>query len=546
MSSSPPYKSRLFNFVNRNYIKINSKVNTKIRELGYVVQGGLQTLILPFFWLWETTKKVSKSFVASPQSKTSLSTGETAENINNDNSPHNDDLILVINNAINNNPKLLSLPAKNFQGLACRLKDKRLIFVLKNNKSKDIIPVKQQLEINLLIQDLGDKFTSQKLLSASNQSNFLTKFFAGLNIFKKSEVESKISQNVNNMRSNDLVIINNNNSIITFIDNLLVNLESFAFFKKNESSIENQNQEIIEETEKKISILKLIKSAIEYFLKSKNNQLQADNNISNNSLIINKKNQENLSQSGNTIKAIISKSQETAENIIPHIQETTEQLINQGLNQLNIAKNNLNDKLNNPDDPFQIQLLIWAAINYFFNEKKIPLFTNSKKSFLPSFSATEIILINDEIADPWLSWNDLYNTEPTETINEDNFILADQVSIEQCHLLIEGESSQIIESLNNIVENQEILTNVSSSKNTVLATSTTENKATINNKNPHNLSNKKVAFEEEIEVKVIEIKYEKHFLEIILEKLDRLILWLEETLIRMVNKVKLMTKKYNE
>jgi hypothetical protein len=298
--------------------------------------------------------------------------------------------------------------------------------------------------------------------------------------------------------------------------------------------IENQNQDIVEENKEKISILKLIKSAIEYFFTSKNNQLPEDNSITNNSLIINNNNQENLLPSSNTIKGIISKSQQTAEAIIPQIQQTTEQLINQGLNQLNIAKNNLNNKLNNPDDPFQVQLLIWAAINYFFNEKKSTLSNNSKKSFLPSFSATEIVLINDEIADPWLSWEDLYNTESKDTATEDSFILVDQVSIE-------------LESFNNIVENQEILTNISSQKNTVLATTkTAENKTIINNKKTNNLSNKKVTFEEEIEVKVIEIKYEKHFLEIILEKLDRLILWLEETLIRIVNKVKLMTKKYNE
>lgn len=533
MSSPPPYKSRLFNFVNRNYIKFNSKVNVKIRELGYVMKGGLQTLILPFFWLWETTKKVSQSFVASPPSKTSLPQEESPANINN--LTDNDDLILVINHAINNNPELPSLPANNFQGLASRLKDKRLIFVFENNKFQDIIPINQQSEVNLLINDIADEFVLKKLLSASTQSNFLTKFFAGLNIFGKSKFKSKISQDVNNIRSKDLIITNNDDSIITFIDNLLANLESFAFFRQNESSIDHQNQDIIAETEDKISILRLIKSAIEYFFNSKNNQLSEDNNLSNNSLI-NNQNQKNLPSSTNTIKAIITKSQATAENIIPQIQKTTEKLINQGLNQLNIAKNNLNNKLNNPDDPFQIQLLIWAAINYFFQQKESALSSNSQKSFLPSFSTTKIILIDNEITDPWLSWEDLYNTESTDTITEDNFILADQGSIEL-------ESSQMIESLNNIVENQEVSTNVSSSKNTVLATANTENQANINNKNKNNLSNKKVTFEEEIEVKVIEIKYEKHFLEIILEKLDRLILWLEEIVIKIVNQLKLIKEK---
>lgn len=540
MSSPPPstkpYKSRLFNFVNRNYIKFNSKVNVKIREFGYVVQGGLQTLVFPLFWLWETTKKLSKSFVASPQSHTSLPTGENPENI--DNSTDNRDLVFIVNNAINNEPNLPCLPPKNFQGLASLLKDKRLIFVLEKNKVKDIIPLNQQSQVNLLINNLADDFESRKLLPSN--TNFFSKIFSGLNIFRKSKVEQNISQDINNFQSSDLVINSsvNHHSIITLIDNLLVSLEKLTF--PNSSSIEPQNQDTIEETQEKISILRLIRQALDYFFKAKNSSLLEDNLTGENSLITND-NSGNLPPAQITIQNIITKSQETAENIIPQIQETTEKIITQGLNQLNIAKN----KLNNPDDPFQIQVLIWAAINYFFTQKNSSLSANSKKSFLPSFSETEIILINDEITDPWLSWEDLYSSNPplSDTIdhdnNDSNFILTDdQSSIEHRDFMI--ETSEIIESLS--VENEQISINVSSAKNTVLDTPKTEKKASIEKKSTNNLADKQVTFEEEIEVKVIEIKYEKHFLEIILEKLDRLILWLEEVLIKIVNKVKLLTK----
>lgn len=522
--STKPYKSRLFNFVNRNYIKLNSKVNVKIRELGYVVQGGLQTLVFPLFWLWETTKKFSKSFVASPQSHTSLPTGENPENIVN--STDNSDLVFIVNNALNNEPNLPCLPPKKFQGLASRLKDKRLIFVLEKNKVKDIIPFEQQSQVNLLINNLADDFESQKLLPSN--PNFLSKIFSHLNIFRKSKVEQNISQDINNLQSSDLVVNSsvNHNSIITFIDNLLVSLEKLTF--PNSSSIEPQNQDTIEETQEKISILRLIRQALDYFFKAKNSSVLEDNQTEENSLITND-NSGNLPPAQKTIQNIITKSQETAENIIPQIQETTEKLITEGLNQLNIAKNNLNNKLNNPEDPFQIQVLIWEAINYFFTQKNSSLSANVKKSFLPSFSETEIILIDDEIADPWLLWEDLYssNSPLPETIdNDSNFILTDDQSS--------------IESLG--VENEEISINVSFEKSTVLDIPKTEKKASIEKKITNNLTDKKIIIEEEIEAKVIEIKYEKHFLEIILEKLDRLILWLEEILIKIVNKVKLLTK----
>jgi hypothetical protein len=107
------------------------------------------------------------------------------------------------------------------------------------------------------------------------------------------------------------------------------------------------------------------------------------------------------------------------------------------------------------------------------------------------------------------------------------------------------EVSEIIESANDIVKvkNQEKLNNIFTANNATLNIPQIEKKEIISKKNTHNLSDTKFTLEDEIEVKVIEIKYEKHFLEIILEKLDRLILWLEEILIKIVNKINILRKK---
>ncbi|MGI0481918.1 hypothetical protein ACN4EE_14175 [Geminocystis sp. CENA526] len=525
MSSQAPYKSRLFNFINRNYIKLNSKVNIKIRELGYVVQGSLQTLVLPLFWLWETTKKISKSFVSSSESQVFLSTEET-ENLRD-----NSDLVLTINHAINNDPDLPFLPSQNFQGLACRLKDKRLIVILKKNKVKNIIPFKQQAKVNLLIDKGVDDFESRQLLPSN--TNFLSGFLTGLNIFGKSKAITKVIQKFNHLQPSDLVPNSqvNNNSIIAFIDNLLVSLERFIF--PNSNSIEPQNQDSIEQNrevseEDKITILRLIRQALEYFFLGKNIPLSENNNIKENALISNDNNS-NLPSAQKGIQGIITKSQETVENIIPQIQESTEKLITESLNQLNTVKN----KLNNPDDPFQIQVIIWVAIKYFFTQKKFALSTNSKKNFLPSFSETEVILINNEIADPWLSWEDLYHSPSplSDSIdNNDN---------NESSLILPYENN----SFNNIVKNQENLNTISTANNAVLDIPKTEKQEIIAKKNINNLSETQVTLEEEIEVKVIEIKYEKHFLEIILEKLDQVILWLEEILIKIVKKIKMLRQK---
>ncbi|BAQ65980.1 hypothetical protein [Geminocystis sp. NIES-3709] len=538
-SSTKPYKSRLFNFVNRHYIKFNSKVNLKIRELGYVVQGSLQTLILPLFWLWETTKKITNSFTSPSRNSASLPPTENSNNLTD-----NSDLILIVNQAINSHAQLPSLPPKKFQGLASRLKDKKIIFVLENNKFKDIIPIKQQSELNLLINNLTEEFIAQKVLNLSSQSNIFTKIFSWFNLLGKSKVETKISQDLNNLESSGIALNNNdydtsfyykNNSIILFLDNILATLESLIVRQK-EAIIQKKDEQLTEENKEKLSLLLLIKAAIEYFFKSKNNQLSNNNNSIEN-LPLNENTSSNLPFSENYINTIIGKSQARAENIIPQIQETTEQLINQGLNQFNIAKNNLNNKLNNPEDPFQIQILIWAAINYFLSQKNSSkkISNNNKKSFLPSFSETEIILINDEIVDPWLLWEDLYINPPIdETETLDNFLLLDSgIDIS-------------IESSETLINNVEITTSIEPQENLVLDKKISNKIDKKKEEKTNNLVNKQVIIEDEIEAKVIEIKYEKHFLEIILEKLDRIILWLEETIIKIVNKIKSFTEKFNK
>lgn len=501
MSSPPPspYKSRLFNFFNRNYIKFQSKVNIKIREFGYVLQSGLQALVLPLFWLWETSKKISKSFTGSNPSNPVLSSGDNEVNI----SPQND-LILAVNEAINLHPKLPSLPSKKFQGLASRLPDKKIIFVLENNKFKDIIPLSQQSEVNFLIQTITDDFLLPQLPPSS--PNIIPQLLSHLNFFGKAKSKTKIEQDLQNLQHSELTIVSNNpNSFFIFLDNFLANLENLRL-KNKEGNLADNSQE-------DISFLMLIKSAIDYFF-----------NLSHKENILPEKEDENNSLS---LQNLLRRSPKSAENIIPQIQDTAGQLINQGINQINVARNNINNQLNNPEDPFQIKVLIWAAINYFFSQKNSSnnLSNKQKKSFLSSFSDTEII-INDEGEDPWLSWDDLYNNSSQE--------LEPSINLVNNQIIVQENINNIINTnQSNASENISTLTNNKKQENQIINTEKKETK----------LTKKQIIIEEEIETKVIEISYEKHFLEFILEQLDRLILWIEEMLIKIINYISKTLKR---
>ncbi len=558
--SNKPYKSRLFNFINRNYIKFNSQINVKFREFGYVAKTGLQTLVFPLFWLWETTKKISKTFSPvsssvssplrdSPQSKT-LASG--------------DDLIKSVNEAINLNPQLISFPVKNFQGFASRLKDKHIICILENNKSTDLIPVNKQGEVKKLIDHIADELTNAQLLPCDSQSNFLSKFLAWFNIFDKSKMDVKISQDINNLNPSDLVLNNQShsslflskqNNIVSLIDNFFASLESLIFSgnlnisnadspiansKNQDNNIANCSQALNPENKEKLSIFLLIKAAIDYFLKRGSNHHNLTENSDNNNYKLPSFDENSSyfplanSSTNNNIQNIVTRWQDSMEKIIFLVQDTNKKLISYGLNQLNIAKNNLNNKLNNPDDPFQVKILIWAAINYFFNKKNKAndLSSNhNKNSFLPSFSETEIIVINEEVADPWLSWEDLYGYAALSDSSINNNCL----SFTDDREIITGTVEKTIKITPKSViahnKNDKIVERKSGSKS-----------ITIQEENPVKLEKETVVLEE-IEAKVVEIKYEKHLLQIILEKLDQFILWLEEIIIKIVNKIKLLVKK---
>ena len=129
---------------------------------------------------------------------------------------------------------------------------------------------------------------------------------------------------------------------------------------------------------------------------------------------------------------------------------------------------------------------------------------------------SEIIVINEEVADPWLLWEDLYgyNALPYSSINDHNSLTINQ-----------GEEN---------IELAVLDVEIDYKKNNTIV----ETKSNLNNIIIQEEEEKK-----EIDVNVIEIKYEKHLLEIILEKLDQIILWLEEILVTIINRIKLLTQK---
>lgn len=478
-STTPkPYKSRLFNFVNRNYIKINSQINTKFREWGYVIKGGLQGVLLPFVWLWEKTKNI-KSFTTSQKATASLPSYVC------------DEVIVTVKEKMIVEEDFPLLLNHNFQGLASQIKDKKIVAILNNNKIKDIIPTQKQGEIFLLITSIVKTYEDE----------------------------------------------HNHSNLILWFDKLFAQVEGIFFkrqFIEEETRLNDyydysQGKNIDVNEENNFSLQNIIKAAIDYFFSDrkslhnlKTNRENQTNSLASqqqsNNLLPSSDNQEN---NLSTFQGIVKQSQETIGNIIPVVKNVGSQIVNQGLNQVNsIAQNIENNVTKTNYDPFQVKLIILAAIEFFFYQNKGKNYLNSHhdNSLDSSFSTNDLFLIEGEIEDPWLSWDDLYGEKENNiTINNDDF-----------------EEYQIYSLIENQEENPPI-TNITREKRTSLTIEANNN----NQQNIQPLTNEqeeKIEFE--IEAKVIEIRYEKHFLEVILEKLDKLILWLEELVLTLIKIIK--------
>ena len=575
--SNQPYKSRLLNVINRYYIKLNSQVNVKFRELGYVLQGGFQKIIFPFFWLWQSTTTIVSVFSAAPVSDSSLPSADK-DIISVENHPCNN-LIEAVNHNLSLHPLFSSLLPDNFQGLATRVEDQFIVVIVHKNKMRNIIPKIKQEDLKFVINRTVDNFQSENKLTAKSVSKNIRKIFSFRNLFSKirrNNVNNNLlSDNLEGANvsspSSSIVLSTDSSKLLSFIDGLFFRLEGLIIKNNPSNNLTTIKEEESINTSDNISdnssFLILIQSAIvsaaaslsANFFMSKNNEAQA---------LQTKENQEvNGKQLSGKIKAqyglptinnkLVQEMIETSTNklqeILPLIKNNTTKIVTKGINQLQITTNNMNKSLNNEEDPFQIKILILEAINYFFNEQEKKQHKQLNNNFLTKFSQTEVMIINDEqVSEPWLSWEDLYGSQKylpsTHSPSQNISLVKDSLEIFEASDIDVIKNDVTTTSKNNIIsilETTEANAESASSLTAIISNPINNiNQATkeinIEQVKKEEIKTVYTVKEDVIEAQVIEIKYEKHLLEIILEKLDQIILWLEEKIIKLIKIIKIL------
>ena len=520
--SNKPYKSRLLNLINRYYIKFQSQVNVKFRELGYVIQGGVQKAVLPFFWLFQSGKKIGQVFSAA-SSSTSALPGDNQHDIS---SSHYsaDRLIEIVHQNITSNPLFSSLFPAKFQGLASRIKNKSIVIVLNKNKVKHLIPKIKQNHIKFIINKTIEDNPKLVANSAGKNNNLLS--ISPIKWLKKIPTnDSKTSFNYSQNEAK--LAIQKHNKLINNVDNFLSQFELLITKNNSTNNLEKE-----------------IKS-----------------NLTNRNINSHQKSQNNLSLIKNeVVKDIIETSNHKLQEVLPIVRETTAKIVVKGVEQIQVVASQFNKSIE--EDPFQIRILIAEAINYFFYQQKHKGINSTiSNKFLNSFGNIEVMKINQQTNEPWLSWEDLYGIQ--KSLPVDNIVNISQLKdqdetanytieitpelINSLHVESKEEKDLVNDTIHitKLIDSNEITTKAIANLPTH---SMKESKSNLLNQVHHiptstaNNIIKKEALqetlisdkEEAIEAKVIEIKYEKHLLEIILEKLDQIILWLEEIIIKII------------
>ncbi|MEA5509755.1 hypothetical protein VB715_08260 [Crocosphaera sp. UHCC 0190] len=424
MSSSDhsPYKSRLFNFLNRQSLRWRDRLFQSAQHLRIAVEWGTQILIYPIYLMVQagrsTKKRLGNTFkqavlphqtIEAPQqvdrplkrlleeAERCLEETEILNEQNQENAPYLSNLTRKIRqkiqeslsdpdailNSLENNS--IDLPIL-IQGMASEINNHHLVLVTEDNSTLDILSESQQiylqrqisLEIANYWYDLKQSQTQEKLglipTFSQRQEQVLPPIRWFWQIMRWVQT-SPVAIAIDLFGESSLVPSSQVTSSTSS--------ETFPLLTQLDDQLANWEKTIPETSSDKLGQLKnIIQQAIAYFFAKTSQQKLSSSPDSNPSLI------------------------EGSESI--QVLEKPWQILEKwGVNPEKKANSSLNA---DNSDPFSLQVLIYAAIDYFFGKTSRNSQLKQKQSdkILTSAKASQEGFNSEKIDDPWLSWDDLY------------------------------------------------------------------------------------------------------------------------------------------
>lgn len=600
--SSRPYKSRLFNFVNRRSLQFRDRIGETFRHLKVAAEWGAQLLISPLHWIFQPrnwTGEVlgtASSNKALPPAEVYLSDPPvdqplakiltaiepwfelpdasvltaTLNDVKPENSPQKKEIVLssqffqqiqqdlenpapsqnlalppaIAQKSLNSHPlgnlvsqiKNVFSPTKDLviRGISCVIENRQLVLTTADNEILDVLSLEQQ---TLLKQSIRTEMAnywyerrlqrsiSQKMLGFIPLVNEQTEkvlppvqlFYQTLHWLESQGFRPKLPQLTQSALVTATPLTVGGNTLIQKLDQRVAALES----QENKFG-----QQLFQQFNQSLQIVR--SSAV------------VESSLEKTGQIIQKIDFPHQLQKINDSPQLNQLKRLNAE----FLERLSGQLTQTNLGNAIAPLANPGNALSTPNaiepippEPFQIQILIQAAIAYFFGQKSANAHLSGQngKSFVGS---TEII------DDPWLTWEDLFIDRSTEV----NVVTSPETSLP---LPLRGlpkrtalkpsqsgkipkksrksskitrsttpKSSKLSLTTSNLTE-----TSVSSQLDTILEEAI-ETVLITTNSQETGLD----AAPEWIETEARAIGYHKHPLEQILELLDMFVLWLEENL----------------
>jgi len=470
--SSRPYKSRLFNFVNRRSLQFRDRIGETFRHLKVAAEWGAQLLISPLYWIFQPrdwTGEVlgtAASNQALPPAETYLSEPPVDQplekiltaiepwfelpdasvltanlnDVKSDHSPRKKEIVLssqffqqiqqdlenpapsqhlALPPAIapqNPNPRPLGnlvsqiknifSPTKDLviRGISCVIENRQLVLTTADNEILDVLSLEQQ---NLLRQSIRAEMAnywyerrlqwsiSQKMLGFIPLVNGQTEkvlppvqlLWQTLHWLETQSFRPKLPQFNQSALVPVTSLTTGGNALIQKLDQRVAALES----KDNKLG-----QQLFQQFNQGLQIVRtspVIESSLE-----KTGQIIQKIDFPHQLQKLNDSPQLNQLKRLNA---------EFLERISGQLTQTN---LGNAIAKFQNPENSLvtpNAIETIPPDPFQIQVLIQAAIAYFFGQK-------SANAHLSGQSGKSLVSSTDSIDDPWLTWEDLFIDRSTE------------------------------------------------------------------------------------------------------------------------------------
>ncbi len=513
MSSNGPYKSRLFNFINRQAIEFNSRLGKTFRNLKVTVTWGVQILLYPFYLLVQTGRWAERQI------------GQKIEEIK------------------------YKLPIFNHKSSSQQ----------SQNLTDEVISnVLEEVQISLLSND-SSELTAENILDEKIEiieHKSLVKLEQDNHIPVIKEI-SQIRGIASLLSTKSLVLVTNTNEIINILnpeqqkklEQLIIwaIAEYWIFYRNQIKKIRSSLPLITSNNSHIIIPIRLfwqVMGWLQIGAVARGVNLFGESSLTVNSNYEDKKNLLSLP----TINSLINKVNNKSENSTKTSNNQSELLTYNNFfpnnNQLFNISNNGN-LTTQEDDPFKIEVLIWAAVDYFFGNKN----KNNKN---------QLSQVNSEFieTDPWLVWEDL-STKKTETDSleikkekqlnllqgqtypqpnkiSQNIINRNLINYQRKEIVKPNSTYEKSLKNNRVKKNNKKIKELSLVKSN-LKSQTGE----IFNQEQNNNTNQNIEAKPDwLETEATPIGYVKNPLEIILQWLDKIILFIEEISIKIIEFIK--------